>query len=69
MKKYFNFNIIGIKGWTNLQGLKYNQNTKDKDFQKGLCTTVFGPPYSAFTYPSSLILWLKRCASWERLKV
>jgi hypothetical protein len=33
-----------FEGWTSLWGLKYNQNTKDKDFQKELWSIAFGPP-------------------------
>jgi len=41
-----------FEAWTSSQGLKYSQNTKDKDFQKGLWSTTFGPPYSVYTFSS-----------------
>ncbi len=41
-----------FEGWTNLHGLKCSQSTKDKDFQKGLWSATFGPPYSVYTFTS-----------------
>jgi hypothetical protein len=38
-----------FEAWNSLRGLMYNQNTKDKDFQKGFWTVVFSPPYNVYT--------------------
>lgn len=33
-----------FKNWTDSLGLKHIQNTKDRDFQKGLWNVLFGLP-------------------------